>query len=42
MHCALCAFVEYPASALLSEEQEHGVKEGEGGGGDDVGEDEGE
>ena len=24
---ALCAFVEYPASALLSEEQEHGVKE---------------
>ena len=22
----LCAFVEYPASALLSEEQEHGVK----------------
>ena len=29
----LCAFVEYPASALLSEEQEHGVKEGGGGGG---------
>ena len=24
---ALCAFVEYPASALLSEEQEHGVEE---------------
>ena len=23
----LCAFVEYPASALFSEEQEHGVKE---------------
>ena len=29
---ALCAFVEYPASALLSQEQEHGVKEGVGGG----------
>ena len=37
----LCAFVEYPASALFSEEQEHGVKErrgegiagGKGGGG---------
>ena len=29
---ALCAFVEYPASALLSEEQEHGVKERRGGG----------
>ena len=27
----LCAFVEYPASALLSEEQEHGVKERGGG-----------
>jgi hypothetical protein len=27
-----CAFVEYPASALLSEEQEHGVKEQRGGG----------
>ena len=38
MHYALCAFVEYPASALLSEEQEHGAKEG----GDDVEEDEGE
>ena len=23
----LCAFIEYPASALLSDEQEHGVKE---------------
>jgi hypothetical protein len=29
---ALCAFVEYPASALLSEVQEHGVKERRGGG----------
>ena len=31
----LCAFVEYPASALPSEEQEHGVKElrGRGRGG---------
>jgi hypothetical protein len=28
MHYALCAFVEYPASALLSREQKHGVKEG--------------
>ena len=28
---ALFAFVEYPASALLSEEQEHGVKERGGG-----------
>ena len=28
----LCAFVEYPASALLSEVQEHGVKERRGGG----------
>jgi hypothetical protein len=33
MHYALCAFVEYPASALLSEVQEHGVKERRGGGG---------
>jgi hypothetical protein len=32
MHYALCAFVEYPASALLSEEHEHGVKERGGGG----------
>ena len=39
---ALCAFVEYPASALLSEEQERGVKGRRGGGGDDVEEDEGE
>jgi hypothetical protein len=31
MHYALCAFVEYPASALLSEVQEHGVKERRGG-----------
>jgi hypothetical protein len=31
MHYALCAFVEYPASALLSEDQEHGVKERRGG-----------
>jgi hypothetical protein len=31
----LCAFVEYPASALLGEEQEHGVKEGGGGGEDE-------
>jgi hypothetical protein len=37
MHYALCAFVEYPASALLSEEQEHGVKE-RGGGEEDGGE----
>ena len=29
---ALCAFVEYPATALLSEVQEHGVKERRGGG----------
>jgi hypothetical protein len=29
---ALCAFVEYPASVLLSEDQEHGVKEQRGGG----------
>jgi hypothetical protein len=29
---ALCAFVEYPTSALLSEVQEHGVKERRGGG----------
>ena len=28
----LCAFVEYPASALLIEEQEHGVEERRGGG----------
>ena len=28
----LCAFVECPASALLSDEQEHGVKERAGGG----------
>ena len=28
---ALFAFVEYPASALLNEEQEHSVKEGGGG-----------
>jgi hypothetical protein len=34
---ALCAFVEYPASALLSEEQQHDVKEG-GGGEEDEGE----
>ena len=40
MHYALCAFVEHPASALLSEEQEHGAKGV--GGGDDVEEDEGE
>ena len=39
MHYALCAFVEYPASALLSEEQEHGVKE-RGGGGEEGGEEE--
>ena len=32
MHYALCAFVEYPASALLSEVQEYGIKEGGGGG----------
>jgi hypothetical protein len=32
MHNALCAFVEYPASALLSEVQEHGLKERRGGG----------
>jgi hypothetical protein len=32
MHYALCAFVEYPASALLNEVQEHGVKERRGGG----------
>jgi hypothetical protein len=32
MHYALCAFVEYPASALLREVQEHGVKERRGGG----------
>ena len=31
MYYALCAFVEYPASALLSEEQGHGVKERRGG-----------
>ena len=30
----LCSFVEYPASALLSEEQEHGVKEQGGGRGE--------
>ena len=29
----LCAFVEYPSSALLIEEQEHGVEERRGGGG---------
>ena len=34
----LCAFVEYPASVLLSEEQEHGVKGGGGGGGKNEGE----
>jgi hypothetical protein len=28
----LCAFVEYPVSALLSREHEHGVKERRGGG----------
>ena len=32
MYYALCAFVEYPASALLSEVQEYGIKEGGGGG----------
>jgi hypothetical protein len=38
MHYALYAFVEYPASALLSEVQEHGVKEGGGGDEDEEGE----
>jgi hypothetical protein len=41
VHYALCASVEYPASALLSEEQEHGVKERGGGGKEDEGGEEG-